>query len=93
MEHRGGPHAATDGKVLVLRRLDQEEVFHLLELLRIRSGQVVRLAPIDIDVVELPLVGERRPFLDAFRHAAYPRIARARGGCEPAVVVDSHGWP
>ena len=59
MEHRSGPHAAADRKVLVLRGLHQEEVFQLLKLLRIRGGQIVRLVPISIDVVEFPFVSQR----------------------------------
>ena len=59
MEHRRGPQAAADGQVLVLGRFEQEESLHLLELLRIRRGEVVGLAPVLIDVVELPLVRQR----------------------------------
>ncbi len=47
---------AADGKVLVLGGFDQEQIFHLREFRWILSSQIVRLAPIFIDVVQLPLV-------------------------------------
>ena len=89
MEHRGGPQAAADGQVLVLRGFEQEEQLHLFEFLRIRGGEVVRLAPVFVEVVEFPLVRQRRPFLDALRHPAHPRFTRAGGAGEPTVVVDA----
>ena len=55
----------------------------------IRGGEVVGLAPILVDVVEFPPVRQRRPFLDAFRHPAHPRLARAKGAGEPTVVIDA----
>ena len=85
---RGGPQAAADGQVLVLRGFEMKSSLHLIELLWIRSGEVVRLTPVFVDVVELPLVRQGRPFLDALRHSADPRLARARGAGEPAVVID-----
>ena len=77
------------GRFLFFVDSSRKSSFHLFEFLRIRGGEVVRLTPVLVEVVEFPLVRQRRPFLDAFRHAAHPRFTRAGGAGEPAVVVDA----
>ena len=89
MKHRRRPQAAANRQVLVLRGFDEEESLHLLELLRVRRRKIVSLAPVLVDVVEFPLVRERRPLLDALWHTAHPRLARTGGARKPAVVVNS----
>ena len=42
-----------------------------------------------IEVVEFPLVRERRPLADALRNAADPGLARSACRGEPAVLIDS----
>ena len=56
-EPRG--HGRIQRQDLVLLRLDPEQVLHLLELLRVLGGDVVRLRPVLAQVVQLPR--ERRP--------------------------------
>ncbi len=77
------------GRFLFFVDSSRKRSLHLLELLGIRCGEVFRLAPVDVDVVQLPLVRQRRPFLDPLGHAADPGFARAGRAGEPAVVVDA----
>src|SRR5208283_5987467 len=89
MIERRGPQTAADGQVFVFRGLGQEKGLHFLQFLWVRGCKVVRLAPVLVNVVELPRVRERGPFLDAGRYAAHPRLARTAGGGKPAVLIDA----
>ena len=77
MVQRGGPEAAADGQVLVLGRLGQEQAFISSSFSGISCRQVVRLAPVFVDVVQLPCVGQRRPLADARWNAADPWFSRS----------------
>ena len=54
---------------LVLCRLDQEELLQVFEPRRHLRGEIVRLRPILLEVVELPLVLVGGPFSEAGRRA------------------------
>ena len=72
-----------DGQHVVARRLDEPEALQLAELLRHLLGEVLRLAPVLVGVVELPdVIVERRGLF------LRPRVGvpRHRG---PALVIDA----
>ena len=87
MEHRD-PEAAPDWQRLVLRRFDQEDVLHLRQFFGHSGGEVVGLAPVLVEIVELPDVLVRRPLPNAGRQPRNPWDAAAHDASHPTVVID-----
>ena len=65
----GNPKATADGKGLVPRSFNEKDILQLGQLLRHFCGEVVRLAPVFLEVVELPnaLSAFTREYLGAHR--------------------------
>ena len=87
MEHRD-PEAAPDRQRLVLRSFDQEDVLHLRQFFRHPGGEVVGLAPVLVEIVELPNVLVRRPLPNAGRQPRNPWDAWSHDASHPTVVID-----
>jgi len=73
------PEPSADRERLVLRRLDQEQLLQLSELVGHLGGKIVGLGPVFRQVVELPNIFIRGPILNARREAEEPRSAGAKG--------------
>src|SRR5262249_49887951 len=69
---------------VVLLRFDVEGSLELLELLRVLLRQIVRLAEIFVDVIQLPLEIVRI----RFRPRCYPRESKGGGAGHPPVLVN-----
>src|SRR5271169_4472582 len=84
----GDPQASADGQTAVPGELDQKQVLHFSKLRRHLVGQIVRLRPVFVEVVQLPFVLIWSPFEHFLRQTGNPRRARPKRGRYPTVMVD-----